>query len=113
MTILEKLLATRRCCSCWTAGLAGTCNWRWRWQTTLALSTLARQLASAANGLGLLPSLLFGRLLVVVAQLHFTEDAFALQLFLQCAQRLVYVIIANDYLQRSTALSKLVYVGLE
>ncbi len=107
------VLAARRGCSGRTTGLAGTCHWSWSGQTALALSALASQLAGAAHSLGLLASLLLGWLFVVVAQLHFTEDAFALQLFLQRAQRLVYVVIANDYLQRSTALSKLEHVGLE
>jgi hypothetical protein len=77
------------------------------WQTALALSALASQLAGAAYGLGLLASLLLRGLLVIIAQLHFAEDTFALQLLLQCAQRLVNIVIANDYLQRSNALSKL------
>jgi len=94
-----------------TAGLAGTCRRCWGGQTAFALQTLTGQLAGATNGLGLLASLLFRGLLVVVAQLHLAEDAFALQLFLERAQRLVNVVIANDYLQRSTALSKLGHVG--
>ena len=107
-----KALGARRCCG-GTAGLTGACRRRWGGQTAFALGALAGQLAGAAHGLGLLASLLFGGLLIVVAQLHLAEDAFALQLFLQRAQRLVYVIIANDYLQRSTALSKLGQMSLE
>jgi len=70
-----------------------------------ALGALAGQLARTPNGLGLLARLLFGRLLVEVAKLHLAENAFALQLLFQRAKRLVNVVIANDYLQRSTALS--------
>src|SRR5690606_24232134 len=75
-------------------------------QGAFALGPLAGQLAGAAHGLGLLARLLLGRLFVIIAQLHFAEDAFALQLLLERAQRLVNIVIANDYLQRSTALSK-------
>ena len=71
-------------------------------QTAFALRTLAGQLAGAANGFGLLTGLLLGRLLVVVPQLHLAENAFALQLFLQRAQRLVDIVIANNYLQAAS-----------
>ncbi len=77
-----------------------------RCQKTLALSALAGELAGAANGLGLLPCLLLGRLLVVVPQLHFAENALALKLLFKRAKRLIHIVIANDYLQRSTALSQ-------
>src|SRR6185437_5984160 len=68
-------------------------------QTAFALSALAGQLARPADGLGLLTRLFLGGLLVVVPQLHLAENAFALQLFLQRAQRLVDIVIANNYLQ--------------
>jgi hypothetical protein len=68
-------------------------------QATLALGTLAGQLAGTTHRFGLLTGLLLGGLLVVVPQLHFAEDAFALQLLLQRAQRLVDIVIANNYLQ--------------
>src|SRR5690606_33344586 len=42
---------------------------------------------------------LLGGLLVVVPELHFPENAFALQLLLQRAQRLIDIVIANNYLQ--------------
>jgi hypothetical protein len=57
------------------------------------------ELPGAANGLGLLAGLLFGRLLVVVAELHFAEDTLPLELLLQGAQRLIHIVIANNYLQ--------------
>src|SRR5690606_11066138 len=82
------------------------CAGRRHGDQAFALQALARQLTSAANGFSLLPNLLFRRLFVIVAQLHFAEDAFALQFLLQGAQRLVHIVIANDYLQRSTAPSK-------
>jgi hypothetical protein len=71
----------------------------WCGQATLALSALARQLAGAANRFGLLAGLLFGRLLIVVAELHLAENAFALKLLLQGAQRLIHIVVANNYLQ--------------
>ena len=104
-------LVARRCRCAWTNGLTRTCSWRR--QTAFALKTLASQLASATDRLGLLASLLLRWLLVVVTKLHLTEDAFTLKLLFKRAQRLIYVIIANDYLQRSTALSKLGHVGLD
>ena len=68
-------------------------------QATFTLRTLPGELAGTADGLGLLARLLFGGLLVVVAKLHLAEDAFALELLLQSAQRLVNIVIANNYLQ--------------
>ena len=68
-------------------------------KTALALSTLASELAGAAHGFSLLARLLLGRLLVVVAELHLAENAFALKLLLQSAERLIHIVIANNYLQ--------------
>src|SRR3546814_13495226 len=48
--------------------------------------------------LGALARLLLGRLLVVAAQLHLTEDTLALHLLLQGAQGLVDVVVANGNL---------------
>ena len=85
--------------TCWFKPSGGGAGGRSGGQAALALGALAGQLAGAAHGLGLLARLLLGRLLVVVPQLHFAEDAFALQLLLQRAQRLVNIVIANNYLQ--------------
>jgi hypothetical protein len=63
-----------------------------------ALQALASQLANAANGFCLFASALLRRLFVVVAHFHFTEDAFALHLFLESAERLVNVVVADKYL---------------
>src|SRR5690606_31875062 len=68
-------------------------------QAAFALGALASQLAGAAHGLGLLARLLLRRLLVVVAELHLAEDAFTLKLLFQGAQRLIHIVIANNYLQ--------------
>lgn len=66
--------------------------------TCFALSTLTSKLAGPADRLSLLPCLLFGRLLVIVAQLHLAKHTFALQLLLQRPKRLIDIVIANDYL---------------
>ena len=68
-------------------------------KATLTLSAFARELAGTAYSFGLLPGLLLGGLLVVVAQLHFAEDALALKLLFQRTQRLIDIVIANNYLQ--------------
>ncbi len=60
-----------------------------------ALRFLARQLACTANRLGFLARLLLGRLLEVLLELHLAENAFALQLFLQSAERLIDIVVAN------------------
>jgi len=65
----------------------------------LALRALAGELTGAAHGLGLLARLLLGGLLVVVAELHLAEDTLPLELLLQGAQRLIHIVIANNYLQ--------------
>jgi hypothetical protein len=65
---------------------------------TFTLGALARQLASAADSLGLFARALFRRLLIVTAHLHFTEDAFALHLLLESAERLINIVIADEYL---------------
>src|SRR5690606_2893961 len=65
---------------------------------TLALGALARQLAGAANGLGLLAGALLGRLLIMSAHLHLAENAFALHLFLERAKRLVNIVVTDEYL---------------
>ncbi len=65
-----------------------------------ALSLLASQLASATNRLGLLANALLRGLLVEVAHLHLTEDAFPLKLLLESAESLIDVVVANEYLHR-------------
>ena len=61
----------------------------------VALKPLALHLARAADRSGLFAGALFRRLLVVPAQLHFAVNAFALQLFLERAQRLIDIVVAN------------------
>src|SRR3954471_18798664 len=79
------------------AGRAGI-RLRLRGQQPLALHLLADQLAGPADRLGALAGLLLGRLLVVAAELHLAEDALALELLLQRAQRLVDVVVTDKNL---------------
>ena len=65
---------------------------------SFALGALARQLADPANSFGLLPCALLRRLLVKITHLHFTENAFALHLLLESAERLIDIVIADKYL---------------
>ena len=76
-------------------GLARRLHRRLAGQQTLALRLLARQLAGAAHGLGLLAHALLGGLLVVVPELHLAEDALALHLLLERLEGLIDIVIAN------------------
>jgi hypothetical protein len=67
-------------------------------QQAFPLGFLAGQLARATNSFSLFTGLLFRRLLKIVAQLHFAEDAFALKLLLERLQRLINVIVADENL---------------
>src|SRR5215216_3478010 len=64
-----------------------------------ALRPLARELAHAAHRLGLLPRRFLRWLLVEPPALHLAEDAFALHLLFQHAERLVDVVVAHQDLQ--------------
>ena len=65
---------------------------------TLTLGALPSKFASAAHSFGFLTSFLFRRLLEISAGFHFTEQAFALHLFLQRAQGLFDIVVANGNL---------------
>src|SRR5205085_7290520 len=81
----------------WTEGLGAG--------RAFALGALALELAGAADRGGALTGALFRRLFVMTAQLHLAVDAFALQLLLERAQRLLDVIVANDDLHKSPSQS--------
>jgi len=66
-----------------------------RLQKTFALGLLAGELAGATNRLSPFPGFPFGRLLVSLTKLHFAENAFALQLLLEGAKRLIDIVVAN------------------
>src|ERR1700732_706919 len=76
----------------------------------LALGAFAGELAVAADRFRLLPGLLFGRLLVMAAELHLAEDALALHLFLQHLEGLVDIVVADENLHAFVS-NRRVYVG--
>jgi hypothetical protein len=64
------------------------------------------QLAPAAGGLGGFAHAALGGFLEVTAHLHFAEDAFPLEFFLEHAQRLLDIVFAHEnFNQRSNRLS--------
>jgi len=65
---------------------------------TFTLCALTCQLTGAANGFCLFASTLFGRLFIMATHLHFAEDTFALHLFLESAESLINIVIADEYL---------------
>jgi hypothetical protein len=67
-----------------------------------ALGALAGELAGAADRLSLLARPAFGRLFVLVVELHLAEETLPLHLLLQRLQRLVDVVVANEYLHSET-----------
>ena len=60
-----------------------------------ALHPLTQKLARTPDGFGLLTGASFGRLLVAATKLHLAEYALALHLFLQGAEGLVDIVVAN------------------
>jgi hypothetical protein len=58
-----------------------------------------RKLARAADCLGLFPRGLRRRLLVEAPALHLAKHALPLHLLLQDPERLIDIVIANEYLQ--------------
>jgi len=66
-----------------------------------ALGALASQLANATNSFSLFTRTLLRRLFVIVAHLHFTENAFALHLLLESAESLIDVVVADKYLHEN------------
>ena len=77
------------------AGCAGTRRRRLAGQQPFALRLLARQLARAPHGLGLLAHALLGGLLEIVPELHLAEDALALHFLLQRLESLIDVVVAD------------------
>src|SRR5687768_15610096 len=73
-----------------------------RGEKAFPLQLLAGELAGAADGLGLLARLALGGLFIMAAQFHFPEDALALHFLLEGLERLVDVVVANDYLHEQT-----------
>src|SRR5688572_2009795 len=65
-------------------------------RAAFALCLLARELSCPANGFGLFAGALLRGLLVIIAELHLAEDAFALHFLLQRPEGLIDIVIAND-----------------
>lgn len=76
---------------------------RWGLHDAFALGALAGEFTGPAHGLGALAGLLLGRLLEVLTGLHFPEQTFALHLFLQRAQGLFNIVIADNDLYYGTS----------
>jgi len=62
----------------------------------LAVHSLAQHFAVAADGFGFAAGAALGGLFEIAAQLHFPENAFPLQLFLQRAQGLIDIVVTNQ-----------------
>src|SRR5690348_4278681 len=68
-----------------------------------ALHSLAQELAVTPHRFGLFARPPLRRLLVIAAQLHFSEHPFALHFLLQGAERLIDVVVANEDLHGSSS----------
>ena len=64
-------------------------------QKAFTLGALAGKFARTAHRFSLLTSLALGRLLEMVAALHFAEEPFALHLLLERLQRLIDVVVTD------------------
>ena len=65
---------------------------------TFALRFFACQLAGTADRFSFLARFFLGRFLEMLLELHFTEHAFALELFLQSPEGLIDIVVANTNL---------------
>ena len=78
----------------------------------ITLALFAFHFAETAHSLGLFAGLLLRGLLIILAQLHLAEQAFALHFLLEDAQRLIDVVILDIHgYQRSSLLQKYVQNG--
>jgi len=69
-----------------------------RSEQTFALCFLACQLALAADRFSFLACFFLGRFLEMLPKLHFAKNTLTLELFLQGAERLIDVVVANTNL---------------
>ncbi|OIQ37555.1 MAG: hypothetical protein BM558_12870 [Roseobacter sp. MedPE-SW] len=65
---------------------------------TFALCFLTCQFTGTADRFSFLARFFLGRLFEMLLELHFAEDAFTLQLFLQSAERLIDIVVTNTNL---------------
>jgi len=80
----------------------GTLDLLGRREKAFPLQLLAGELAGTADGLSLLARLALGGLLIMATQFHFPENALALHFFLEGLERLIDVVVANNYLHEQT-----------
>ncbi len=67
-------------------------------EQTFALGFLACQFTGTADRFSFLTRFFLGRFLEMLLELHFTENALALELLLQGTKRLIDVVVANTNL---------------
>jgi hypothetical protein len=87
------------------AGTGRTLYFFRSWDQAFALQLLARLLAVAPDGFGMLACTLLRRLLIGGVRLGFPEDALALHFLLQHTQCLVDVVVSYEYLQKVVSFS--------
>jgi hypothetical protein len=68
-------------------------------ENALALGTLAGELAGPADRFRLLAGAPLGRFFIIIVELHLAEEPLALHPLLEDLQRLIDVVVANEYLQ--------------
>src|SRR5690606_30912807 len=95
----ERSGAGRACRRRGTCRARGTLRALRRGDQPLADRGLAGCLARAAHGLGRFAHPLLRGLLVILAQLHLTENALALKPLLEHAESLVDIVVSNKNLQ--------------
>ena len=88
-----------------TLHLNMSCRFTQKGLVTLALHPLAHQLANATSRFGGFAGAALGRLFIRTAVLHLAEHAFALQLFLQDAERLINIVFTYSYVHGPSHLS--------
>ena len=88
-----------------TLHLNMSCGFTQKGLVTLALHPLAHQLANATSRFGGFADTTLGRLFIGPAILHLAEHAFALQLLLQDAKRLVNIVFTYSYVHGPSHLS--------
>src|SRR5262245_65143650 len=77
-------------------------------QQAIALQSLARDLAGAANGFRLCPDFPLRGFLIMAAESHLAENAFALHLLFQHPQRLVDIVVTDENLhERSSSMLRM------
>src|SRR5215472_1938000 len=71
----------------------------WAWDQAFALSLFPGSLARTSDGFRLLTGLALRRFFIRLATLHLTKNALALQLLFEDPERLIDIVVANEYPQ--------------